>query len=274
MKNVDHSLSVQDENRRDIVSHIFVGTSAAVAPWIFQPSQAAATAAPPPPMETMGGGYASSTTIEGIGGGFDVREISTKMKQTSDVLYPSSIVGVWDVKRLVTNVEGDVEQAKIGWSALAGNKPTGGFKDVEKFQTRYLPNSTGGATTTILDRGFELASRSSPDSCTNIQWDSVILSCTDSKGKTLELAVVDRQIELPAEEGFGFNELIRITTSGALPRVVRVKRRYRRAYDESGKNRVIEGLEIMKTYRVLDGIAGIEMPTSTTKTQIRMTRPS
>lgn len=32
----------------------------------------------------------------------------------------------------------------------------------------------------------------------------------------------------------------------------------------------MEGLEIVKTYRVLDGIAGAEMPTSTTKTQIRL----
>ena len=100
MKNANYNLSVQDGRRRGIVSHILIGGSASLAPWIFQPSQAAATAAPLPPMETMGGGYMapSSSPIEGIGGGFDIREISMKMKQTSDVLYPSSIVGVWDVK--------------------------------------------------------------------------------------------------------------------------------------------------------------------------------
>ena len=36
---------------------------------------------------------------------------------------------------------------------------------------------------------------------------------------------------------------------------------------------VVEGLEIVKTYRVLDGVAGIEFPTSTTKSTLRLTRP-
>ena len=36
--------------------------------------------------------------------------------------------------------------------------------------------------------------------------------------------------------------------------------------------RVVEGLEIVTTYRVLDGIAGTEYPTSTTKATIRLTR--
>ena len=57
-----------------------------------------------------------------------------------------------------------------------------------------------------------------------------------------------------------------------MQRAVRVKRRYRRALDEKSGGRIVEGLEIMKTYRVLDGIAGVEMPTSTTESQIKLTR--
>ena len=51
----------------------------------------------------------------------------------------------------------------------------------------------------------------------------------------------------------------------------RVQRRWRRAVGEDG-GRVVEGLEIVKTYRVLDGVAGIEYPTSTTKSTLRLTR--
>ena len=47
---------------------------------------------------------------------------------------------------------------------------------------------------------------------------------------------------------------------------------WRALTDEGG--RLVEGLEIVKTYRVLDGIAGIEFPTSTTKSTIRLTRPA
>jgi len=99
-----------------------------------------------------------------------------------------------------------------------------------------------------------------------------------SKGATVELTVVERTIEAPSENGFGFNELIRITTAagGLMPgnviRAVRVKRRFRRAFDKDG-NRVVEGLEIVKTFRVLDGVAG-EIPTSTTKSQIQFLRPA
>ena len=55
-------------------------------------------------------------------------------------------------------------------------------------------------------------------------------------------------------------------------KAARVQRRYRRSFDSSG-NRVVEGLEIVKTFRVLDGVAGLEMPTSTTKSQLRLIRP-
>merc|ERR1712238_329390 len=77
----------------------------------------------------------------------------------------------------------------------------------------------------------------------------------------------------------GSNELIRVTTKtnalfGSTLDIVyatRVQRRWRRTTTDEG-DRVVEGIEIQKTYRVLDGIAGIETPTSTVKSTLRLTR--
>ena len=91
----------------------------------------------------------------------------------------------------------------------------------------------------------------------------------DSKVK---LVVVKRSVEPPTDKGFGSDELIRVE-DGVTTRAIQVKRRYRRAFDDQG-NRVVEGLEIIKTFRVLDGIAGTEFPTSTIKSQIRLVRPT
>jgi len=96
-----------------------------------------------------------------------------------------------------------------------------------------------------------------------------------------ELKVVQRKVEPQNNEGslVGSNELIRVTTktnalfgsSFDIIYATRVQRRWRRSTTEEG-DRVVEGLEIVKTYRVLDGIAGIEFPTSTVKSTIRLTR--
>ena len=59
-----------------------------------------------------------------------------------------------------------------------------------------------------------------------------------------------------------------------LVKAARVKRKFRRAYADDGTSRQIEGLEIMTTYRCLDGVCGVEMPTSTTKSTLRLTRPT
>ena len=68
---------------------------------------------------------------------------------------------------------------------------------------------------------------------------------------------------------------MRLTTSGSvfgdITYAARLQRRYRRSLTSDGA-RLVEGLEIMRTYRVLDGIAGVEFPTSTTKSLLRLTR--
>ena len=219
-------------------------------------------AAAPPPV-----------AMEGIGGGADIR---TPLSATaSDVTFPKSMEGVWQCRRIVTLVEGNADQALVSWKALGGSDDSlFTNKRVETFLTRFITNQQTGET--VLDRGFELAQRSASSS--NVQWEAAvpsILTYKDDQGQPVELAVIQRRTEPPTDQGFGFNELLRITEKapfGQVERCTQIKRRYRRAFDDQG-NRVVEGLEIQKTFRVLDGIAGVEMPTSTTKTQIQMTRP-
>lgn len=212
--------------------------------------------------------------IEGIGGGADIR--IPLSATASDVTYPNSIEGVWQCRRIVVLVEGNADQALVSWKALGGSDDSlFTNKKVETFLTRFITNRQTGET--VLDRGFELAQRSSSSS--NVQWEASlpsILTYNDYKDQPVELAVIERRTEPPTDQGFGFNELVRITEKapfGQVQRCTQVKRRYRRAFDNDG-NRVVEGLEIQKTFRVLDGIAGVEIPTSTTKAQIQMTRPS
>jgi hypothetical protein len=210
-----------------------------------------------------------------VGGGFDL--LSTDPRRflsEKDAFYPSSMEGVWNCQRVVAQIDGDSFQAESAWRCLGGS---GSLKvnALESFSTRYISSTAtigndGGVVNDriVNDRGFEMASR---------RQDAKIVSWNVEQPDALEydnatkLLVVQRSVELPSDQGFGFNELIRID-DGPIMRAAKVKRRYRRAFDENG-NRVVEGLEIMKTFRVLDGIAGTEFPTSTTKSQIRMTRP-
>lgn len=221
------------------------------------------------------------TRVEGIGGGFDIT--SSKTQPGIDVIYPASMAGtIWNVRRVITSIEGDSGQAELAWRNLGG---TGSIKDIESFQTQFIvpPSSSGienqyvfdGETFQgcVLDRGFEVASRKQCTSTWVVDNPDVLLY--DKDGSQVEIAVVQRKIELPSEKGFGYSELYRVTSSAGgifgdskVQRAVKVQRRYRRALDENG-NRIVEGLEIQKTFRVLDGVAGIEMPTSTMKSSLK-----
>lgn len=228
------------------------------------------------------------TRIEGIGGGFDIRTPTTVQGQ--DVIYPASMVGPWKCTRVVTSVEGDVGQAEKAWRLLGGGSK--GFKDVEHFATRFIvPEQDSGVNNkyvfdgkdyegTILDRGYEMAQRVMTEAVWSIEALNELSYVEDGigGGNRVDITVVQRKLELPNEKGWGFNELYRITSSAGgafeknkVERAVRVQRRYRRAVDDEG-NRIVEALEITKTYRVLDGVAGVEMPTSTTKSQIKLSR--
>jgi hypothetical protein len=270
------ALSLNNEvNRRSVVSSLLSTSSIALLPSI---SDAASMNQNAPGIQGSGGSY---TRVEGVGSGFDIRTSTTTKGQ--DVIYPSSMAGLWKCRRVVTSVEGDSGQAELAWRNLGGK---GSIKNIESFDTRFLlppeelnvQNSFRGVDGemlkgVVLDRGFEMESRNECKALWNMEMSNVLSYVMDESD--VEIVVVQRKVELPSEKGFGFNELYRITSSAGgifgdnkVQRAVRVQRRYRREFDGEG-NRIVEGLEIMKTYRVMDGIAGTEMPTSTTKSQIK-----
>lgn len=146
----------------------------------------------------------------------------------------------------------------------------------------------------ILDRGYEFEERtgssgnsgsSEAAKTTVVQWDPDVpntLKYERNDGSpATELKVVKRTVEPQNNQGslVGSNELIRVTTKASalfgsnfdIMYATRVQRRWRRTTTDEG-DRVVEGIEIQKSYRVLDGIAGIETPTSTVKSTLRLTR--
>jgi hypothetical protein len=218
------------------------------------PSASHAVSSPPPLLRDVD-----------VGGGFDL--LGRPRLAEKDVVYPASMEGPWVCHRRVTHVEGDAFQAGSAWKAMGGNGPPLRADQVETYPTRFVTSGVlGGLSAVVADRGFEMASRTRRS---GIAW-NVDMPDTLEYDK-FKIAVVRRNVEPPSDQGFGFDELYRIQ-DGPVTRAVQVKRRYRRAFDEDG-NRVVEGLEIMKTFRVLDGVAGTEIPTSTTKSKLRLTRP-
>uniref|UniRef100_A0A7S4M4J1 DUF6816 domain-containing protein n=1 Tax=Odontella aurita TaxID=265563 RepID=A0A7S4M4J1_9STRA len=254
-------------------------------------------AVPPPGTPMMGRGGVPGPRVEGIGGGFDVQSPPPSAVASPDVIYPASLLGSWSVARTRTATEGDLGQAGVAWRLMGGGDDRKFAEGLdEKYDVRYVeapPSSGAGAEYVfegkkmrgvVLDRGDELSSRKSAKFSSDVRWDvnnPNFLRYVDGFGEPVELAVVQRRVEPPSSEaGFGSDELVRITASpggllksaaGPVVRAARVRRRFRRGFDADG-NRIVEGLEIVTTYRVLDGIAGVEMPTSTTKSRLRMTR--
>lgn len=279
-----HALSTNKEwNRRCLVNHLGCSVVALTTISTIPTISNASSPQGGTPIQGAGGSY---IRVEGIGSGFDIRTSTTIKGQ--DVIYPSSMVGLWNCRRVVTSVEGDSGQAELAWRNLGGR---GSIKDIESFDTRFLlPSDEFNIDNSysfegemlkgvVLDRGFEIESRNHECKATwTLEMPNVLSYVSDDSPSGVEIVVVQRKIELPSEKGFGFNELYRITSSAGgifgdnkVQRAVRVQRRYRRALDDEG-NRIVEGLEIMKTFRVLDGIAGTEMPTSTTKSQMKLRR--
>lgn len=226
-----------------------------VSPFVlYSPSIACAALAP------------ASRDVE-VGGGFDL--LSTKRGLADlDVMYPESIEGIWNCERVVTRVEGDKFQAGEAYRCLGGGSSPVQEGVIEKFTTRFIRSPVIQIPGMVLDREFEFSSRAMAK---DVKWTVEKPNILEYENK-VKLVVVKRTVEVPSDKGFGFDELLRVE-DGITTRAVQVKRRYRRSFDEQG-NRVIEGLKIMKTFRVLDGIAGTEFPTSTIKSQIRLLRPT
>lgn len=216
----------------------------------------------------------AASPVEGLGGRLERvpeagagNDLFTLTPGAPDAVYPPSLVGTWNCQRGLLSVEGDAGQAQDLWMALGGTKDDYLAKSYS-YQVKYIesPKSNGGV---IRDRGFVMSQRLHRP-INDIQWDPA--SPDKIVYDDTELVVVSRQVEPVSDAGWGSNELFRVTNTRPfkLVKAARVKRRFRRAYTDSG-DRSIEGLELQKTYRVLDGIAG-ELPTSTIKSRILLTR--
>jgi hypothetical protein len=217
-----------------------------------------------------------------VGGGFDLlsTEPSSQLKQP-DAFFPVSMVGFWDCERTIRSVEGDTQQAERVWQVLGGSKLRDLKPGITEVYTTHLilsPYTENKviANYTVVDRAYEYANRSSTQ-LENIVWtvnQPNSLQVLRPSGNRLQLDVVWRIVELPNDQGWGNQEFWKVseTNSPAILRAALVKRRFRRNFDEKGR-RVVEGLEVVQTFRVLDGIAGTEFPTSTVKSILRYTRP-
>lgn len=239
-------------------------------------------------IEGIGG---TSQRIEGIGGGFDIFTPDPSNLSSVDVYYPTSMTNTqWKVQRVVTSVEGDVGQAETAWSLLGGsNQRAFASQLTEVYYASFIaaPDRNDAlygyndkmVPASVLDRSSYLANRLGLET-DKVRWEkdipqqAISYSRDNNPKGVVQLSVVQRRIEAPTEVGFGSDELIKISQQSFGPKIdraARVKTRYRRGFDESTGKRTIDGIEIMTTYRVLDGVAGVEMPTSTCKSRIRLT---
>ena len=245
-----------------------------------------ANASPMVPLETSSG----TVRVEEIGGGLDL--LSPRSLAYSDAFYPSSMIDTdWKVQRVVTSVEGDLGQAALAWKLLGGSDERAfTSKATEVYESNFIapPETMKDAyyeyagkllQAAILDRGYELSSRTglAKDS---LHWDVEGNSLDYTRNNdAVNLTVVRRKNEPPSDSGFGSDEVYRILSSAGgvfagttLYRAARVRRRYRRGYDEVTGKRILDCIEIVTTHRVLDGVAGLELPTSTCKTRMRYTQ--
>ena len=281
------ALSVCSRARRDALQHISAIGGVFTSSSLFLPQ--VSHAATPLPLQSS---YGAPVRIEELGSGLDL--LSPK-PISSEVYYASSMSNTkWRVQRVVTSVEGNLEQSALAWKLLGGSSDERAFtsKLTEVYQADFIaaPESMKDATYTfegkvmqssILDRSLELSSRIGIDK-SSIQMDtqsnSIEYTRNNNEGP-VNLTVVSRKIEPPTESGFGSDEIYRILSSAGgifagtnVYRCARVRRRFRRGFDESTGKRILDGIEIVTTHRVMDGVAGIDLPTSTCKTILRYTQ--
>eukprot|EP00571_Detonula_confervacea_P009438 CAMPEP_0172328990 /NCGR_PEP_ID=MMETSP1058-20130122/60645_1 /TAXON_ID=83371 /ORGANISM="Detonula confervacea, Strain CCMP 353" /LENGTH=291 /DNA_ID=CAMNT_0013046135 /DNA_START=429 /DNA_END=1304 /DNA_ORIENTATION=- len=272
-------------SRRQLIHGIVTGAILSSSLLLPKVAQAAQT-----PLERL-------VRVEEIGNGLDLT--SPPPLSSSEVFYPTSMTNTnWQVQRVLTSVEGDVGQAGLAWKLLGGSSDELAFtsKLTEVYEEQYIaaPEEMKDAfykhdldqdgkllQAAISDRGCELSSRTGLEKDA-VQWNtkgSNSIDYTRDKDGAVTLTVVQRKIEPPSDTGFGSDEVYRIQASAGgifagtnVDRAARVRRRYRRGFDEATGKRILDCIEIVTTHRVLDGIAGMEFPTSTCKSRLRLTQ--
>lgn len=206
-----------------------------------------------------------------IGGGIDISLDTSNqvLSDPPDVVFPLPYAGRWACQRTIVSIEGDQYQAQAAYKALGGS--TEHFpKTIENFETKLIPAPFNSDNYAVVDRTSERSSRTGTSS-KNIQWNINQPNVLQSGDSNTKLTVIQRSVTIPSlNQGVlaGSQELVRIQ-EGPFTRAALVKQRYRPSPSDPN---LIEGLEILKTFRVLDGIAGTEFPTSTIKSQILLTR--
>uniref|UniRef100_A0A7S2V1V7 DUF6816 domain-containing protein n=1 Tax=Fibrocapsa japonica TaxID=94617 RepID=A0A7S2V1V7_9STRA len=184
--------------------------------------------------------------------------------QNYDVMYPRALAGVWETTRTIKIVEGDGQMAEAAWRGLGGG--TKGFNSgtEERFMTKFI-TSPENVSMAVLDREFELKQRLGDKKLEQVSWKAsdpnILIYKTSNNPSPIQIRVWTRSMEVN-EAGLGFLELY-VISQGPFERVARVQRKLRPTSDGG-----IDGIEVMKTYRLLDGVVG-DLPTSTTKSIIR-----
>lgn len=181
--------------------------------------------------------------------------------ERSDVDFPPELKGDWRTLRKITLVEGDAGMAEAVWRGFGG---TGDFKALtETYTTRFMLVKDR----VVVDRGLEIQSRIGEGGEIVGDWTPDRLKYTRGGKNEVEREVDIRVWQRSVEhlEGVGYKELSSITNNG-FERIAEVKRRYR-----PGSGGAWDGLEIIKTFRLLDGVVG-DLPTSTIKSRIRLER--
>ena len=142
-----HSSSARNDNEWICPRRSFLAFSSIALPLTSSDKSLAA-----PPLRTVD-----------VGGGFDL--YSPPAVSAPDVAYPPSLIGLWQCQQVVTQVDGNVEQAETVWCALGGGR--GSWKQVESFLTKYIESGE----VVVLDRGFEMRQRKATNN--NVQWDAM-----------------------------------------------------------------------------------------------------
>jgi hypothetical protein len=277
--------------RRDFLQTTMAASAAVFIPATTTSAAAAVAATQPPPL----------LLDAGQGGGIDI-SIDTKSKillDPANIVFPASLQGRWSCERTCLSVEGD------GWKAMMmmGNSNSinaqqffGPKATPERYEIQFIPAPFQPEKYTVLDRSYELRSRiinnkdSSAVPSAKVQWNAQEPNIARI-GATTEMAVIQRSVIVPDLEQdifvAGGQELIRISsTSGDTDAIVRavllvqqrfhpaaaaVKERSQQNNSSSSISR-LEGLELVQTFRVLDGVADTEFPTSTAKYRLKLVK--